>query len=86
MVFEEGLLLRIFESGSLQLKEKVSMAVEAITTNPDNEWAISAYDDVMILLDVCKSRSLTAQRRRTLIRWNNRSRHGIGDDSSEMRD
>ncbi|KAI3716177.1 hypothetical protein L6452_23326 [Arctium lappa] len=63
-VFEEGglgPLLRIVESGSLQLKEKASMAVEAITADPDNAWAISAYGGVPILLDVCRSGSLTAQ-------------------------
>ncbi|XP_076924836.1 uncharacterized protein LOC143587419 [Bidens hawaiensis] len=63
-VFEEGglgPLLRIVESGSLQLKEKATMAVEAITADPDNAWAISAYGGVPILLDVCRSGSLTAQ-------------------------
>lgn len=63
-VFEEGglgPLLRIVESGSLPLKEKASMAVEAITADPDNAWAISAYGGVPILLDVCRSGSLTAQ-------------------------
>ncbi|KAL7600018.1 uncharacterized protein LOC111878837 [Lactuca sativa] len=63
-VFEEGglgPLLRIVESGSLPLKEKASMAVEAITADPDNAWAISAYGGVPILLDVCRCGSLTAQ-------------------------
>ncbi|KAK1416658.1 hypothetical protein QVD17_25773 [Tagetes erecta] len=63
-VFEQGglgPLLRIVESGSLQLKEKASLAVEAITADPDNAWAISAYGGVPILLDVCRSGSLTAQ-------------------------
>lgn len=63
-VFEEGglgPLLRIVESGSLQLKEKACIAVEAITSDPENAWAISAYGGVPILLDVCRSGSLTAQ-------------------------
>ncbi|KAI3708122.1 hypothetical protein L2E82_37194 [Cichorium intybus] len=63
-VFEEGglgPLLRILESGSIHLKEKASVAVEAITGDIDNAWAISAYGGVPILLEVCRSGSLTAQ-------------------------
>ncbi|XP_023772472.1 vacuolar protein 8 [Lactuca sativa] len=63
-VFEEGglgPLLRILEYGSVQLKEKASIAVEAITGDVDNAWAITAYGGVPILLDVCRSGSLTAQ-------------------------
>ncbi|KAL4581363.1 hypothetical protein LXL04_017577 [Taraxacum kok-saghyz] len=63
-VFEEGglgPLLRILESGSIQLKEKASIAVEAITGDIDNAWAITAYGGVPILLDVCRSGALTAQ-------------------------
>ncbi|XP_071691859.1 uncharacterized protein [Rutidosis leptorrhynchoides] len=64
IVFEEGglgPLLRIVESGSVQLKEKACMAVEAITSDFDHTWAVSAYGGVPILLDVCKSGSLIAQ-------------------------
>ncbi|XP_071716238.1 uncharacterized protein [Rutidosis leptorrhynchoides] len=64
IVFEEGglgPLLRIVESGSVQLKEKACMAVEAITSDSDNAWAVAAYGGVPILLDVCKSGSLIAQ-------------------------
>ncbi|KAM7492377.1 hypothetical protein LguiA_035298 [Lonicera macranthoides] len=63
-VFEEGglgPLLRIIESSSMGLKEKAVMAVEAITTDPDNAWAISAYGGVSVLIEVCRSGSLTAQ-------------------------
>ncbi|KAI3465610.1 hypothetical protein Pfo_022273 [Paulownia fortunei] len=63
-VFEEGALgplLRIIECGSMPMKERASMAVEFITADPDNAWAISAYGGVPILIDLCKSGSLTAQ-------------------------
>ncbi|CAK9169211.1 unnamed protein product [Ilex paraguariensis] len=63
-VFEEGglgPLLRIIESGSMGLKEKAAMAVEAITADSDNAWAISAYGGVSILIEVCKSGSIAAQ-------------------------
>ncbi|KAA8524748.1 hypothetical protein F0562_011171 [Nyssa sinensis] len=63
-VFEEGglgPLLRIIESGSMGLKEQAVMAVESITTDPDNAWAISAYGGVSILIEVCRSGSLAAQ-------------------------
>ncbi|KAL0405326.1 UNVERIFIED_CONTAM: hypothetical protein Slati_3846500 [Sesamum latifolium] len=45
-VFEEGALgpfMRIIECGSMPMKEKAAMAVEFITDDPDNSWAISAY-------------------------------------------
>ncbi|PWA85010.1 Armadillo [Artemisia annua] len=64
IVFEQGglgPLLRIVESGSVQLKEKAVMAIEAITADPDNAWAVSAYGGVSVLLEVCKSGSLAAQ-------------------------
>lgn len=64
IVFEQGglgPLLRIVESGSVQLKEKAVMAIEAITADPDNAWAVSAYGGVSVLLEVCKSGSLVAQ-------------------------
>lgn len=63
-VFEEGALgplLRIIESSSLAFKEKAVMAVESITADPDNAWAISAYGGVSVLIDVCKSGSVVAQ-------------------------
>ncbi|KAE9456217.1 hypothetical protein C3L33_11886, partial [Rhododendron williamsianum] len=63
-VFEEGglgPLLRIIESGSMGLKEKAAMAVEAITTDVDNAWAITAYGGVSVLLEACRSGSLTLQ-------------------------
>ncbi|KAL0319908.1 UNVERIFIED_CONTAM: hypothetical protein Sradi_5252300 [Sesamum radiatum] len=63
-VFEEGALgplLRIIECGSMPMKEKAAMAVEFITDDPDNSWAISAYGGVPILMELCKSGSLTAQ-------------------------
>lgn len=63
-VFEEGALgplLRIMESSSMQLKEKAVMAVESITRDADNAWAILAYGGVPILIQLCKSGSLVAQ-------------------------
>lgn len=63
-VFEEGALgplLRIIECSSVQMKEKAAMAVEFITADPDNAWAISAYGGVPVLIELCKSGSLTAQ-------------------------
>nr|XP_043623825.1 protein CELLULOSE SYNTHASE INTERACTIVE 1 [Erigeron canadensis] len=63
-VFEQGglgPLLRIVESGAAHLKEKACMAVEAITSDSDNAWAVSAYGGVPILLDVCRTGSLAAK-------------------------
>ncbi|KAL2483284.1 ARM repeat superfamily protein [Forsythia ovata] len=63
-VFEEGALgplLKIIECSSMTLKEKAAMAVEFITEDPDNAWAISAYGGVPILIELCKSGSVTAQ-------------------------
>ncbi|KAF9610385.1 hypothetical protein IFM89_022296 [Coptis chinensis] len=63
-VFEEGglgPLLRLLESGSLGLKEKAGMAIEAITSDPENAWAVSAYGGVAILIDACRSGSPVTQ-------------------------
>ncbi|XP_059281982.1 protein ARABIDILLO 2 [Lycium ferocissimum] len=63
-VFEEGglgPLLRIIESGSVIMKEKAVLAVECITNDPENAWAISAYGGVSVLLDLIKSGSISAQ-------------------------
>jgi hypothetical protein len=63
-VFEEGglgPLLRILETGSMPLKEKASAAVEAITADPENAWAISAYGGVLILIEACRSGSTITQ-------------------------
>lgn len=63
-VFEEGALgplLRIIECSSVQVKEKAAMAVEFITADHDNAWAISAYGGVPVLIELCKSGSLVAQ-------------------------
>ncbi|KAK4437386.1 hypothetical protein Salat_0072500 [Sesamum alatum] len=64
IVFEEGALgslLRIIECSSAPIKEKAAMAVESITADADNAWAISAYGGVPILIELCKSGSLTSQ-------------------------
>ncbi|XP_041995327.1 protein CELLULOSE SYNTHASE INTERACTIVE 1-like [Salvia splendens] len=63
-VFEEGALgplLRIIECSSVQVKERAAMAVEFITADHDNAWAISAYGGVPVLIELCKSGSLIAQ-------------------------
>ncbi|KAL8511229.1 hypothetical protein ACS0TY_017878 [Phlomoides rotata] len=63
-VFEEGALgplLRIIECASMPMKERAAMAVEIITDDPDNAWAISAYGGVPILIELCKSGSISAQ-------------------------
>lgn len=63
-VFEEGALgplLRIIECGTVPMKESAAMAVEFITDDPDNAWAISAYGGVPILIELCKSGSVKAQ-------------------------
>ncbi|KAK6919301.1 Armadillo [Dillenia turbinata] len=60
VVFEGGglgPLLRIIESGSSVLKEKAAMAVEALTADHDNAWAISAYNGVSVLVEACCSGS-----------------------------
>ncbi|WOG98837.1 hypothetical protein DCAR_0418183 [Daucus carota subsp. sativus] len=63
-VFEEGALgplLRIIESNSVLLSERAVMAVEAITVDPDNAWAVLAYGGVSVLIDVCRYGSIVAQ-------------------------
>ncbi|KAK6918816.1 hypothetical protein RJ641_017238 [Dillenia turbinata] len=60
VVFEGGglgPLLRIIESGSSTLKQKAAMAVEAITADHDNAWAVAAYNGVSVLVEVCRSGS-----------------------------
>ncbi|KAA0061651.1 hypothetical protein IC582_010032 [Cucumis melo] len=57
-VFEEGglgPLLRILETGSMHLKEKAAAAVEAITIDSENAWAVSAYGGISVLIDACRS-------------------------------
>lgn len=63
-VFEEGglgPLLRILETGSVTLKEKAAIAVEAITADPENAWAVSAYGGVSILIEACRSATSSTQ-------------------------
>ncbi|CAH9116399.1 unnamed protein product [Cuscuta europaea] len=63
-VFDDGglgPLLRLIESGSTIMKEKAAMAVENITSDPENAWAISAYGGVPILIELCKSGPFPAQ-------------------------
>ncbi|KAE8703915.1 EMB1381 protein [Hibiscus syriacus] len=63
IIFEEGglgPLLRILETGSIPLKENAAIAVEAITTDPENAWAISAYG-VSVLIEACRSGSQPTQ-------------------------
>ncbi|GMN53787.1 hypothetical protein TIFTF001_022912 [Ficus carica] len=63
-VFEEGglgPLLRILETGSTVLKEKAAIAVEAITADPENAWAVSAYGGVSVLIEACRSGSPATQ-------------------------
>lgn len=63
-VFEEGglgPLLRILETGSTSLKEKAAIAVEAITADHDNAWAVSAYGGIPVLIEACRSGSPTTQ-------------------------
>ncbi|XP_068668686.1 protein ARABIDILLO 2-like [Aristolochia californica] len=60
ILFEEGVLgplLRLLESGSSAVKEKAAAAVYAITSDPENAWAISAYGGVTALIDACRSGS-----------------------------
>ncbi|MCL7051831.1 hypothetical protein MKW94_012984 [Papaver nudicaule] len=63
-VFEEGglgPLLRLLETGSMYLKEKAAIAIEAITADPENSWAVSAYGGIPVLLETCRSGSPLAQ-------------------------
>ncbi|XWS36746.1 hypothetical protein CRYUN_Cryun20dG0112200 [Craigia yunnanensis] len=64
IVFEEGglgPLIRILETGSIPLKEKAAIAVEAITADPENSWALSAYGGVSVLIEACRSGSQPTQ-------------------------
>ncbi|MBA0675222.1 hypothetical protein Goari_016777, partial [Gossypium aridum] len=64
IIFEEGglgPLLRILETGSISLKEKAAIAVEAITAESKNAWAISAYGGVSALIEACRSGSQPIQ-------------------------
>lgn len=56
-----GPLLRIIETGSTAFKEKAAIAVEAITADLENAWAISAYSGVSVLVEACRSSSPAAQ-------------------------
>ncbi|KAI3950364.1 hypothetical protein MKW98_003847 [Papaver atlanticum] len=63
-VFEEGglgPLLRLLETGSMYLKEKAAIAIEAITSDPENSWAVSAYGGIPVLVETCRSGSPLAQ-------------------------
>ncbi|KAF2284883.1 hypothetical protein GH714_031896 [Hevea brasiliensis] len=63
-VFEEGglgPLLRILDTGSMLLKEKAAIAIEVITAEPENGWAISAYGGVSLLIEACRSGSEATQ-------------------------
>jgi hypothetical protein len=63
-VFEEGglrPLLWILETGLIPIKEKASAAVEAITVDPENSWAVLAYSGVSMLIEACRSRSVVTQ-------------------------
>ncbi|XP_044502562.1 armadillo repeat-containing protein 3, partial [Mangifera indica] len=64
IVFEEGglgPLLRVLETGSMILKEKAAIAIEAITIDHENAWAVSAYGGVSVLIEACRSGSVTTQ-------------------------
>ena len=64
LIFEEGglgHLLRILETGSMPSKEKAAIAIEAITGDPDNGWAISAYGGVSVLIEACRCGSQATQ-------------------------
>lgn len=64
IVFEAGgmgPLLKVLETGSNLLKEKAAVAVEAITADPENAWAISAYGGVQVLIEACRSGSPATQ-------------------------
>ncbi|KAK8674254.1 hypothetical protein V6N13_112548 [Hibiscus sabdariffa] len=64
IIFEEGglgPLLRILEASSIPVKEKAAIAVEAITADPENAWAISAYGGVAVLIEACRSGSQPTQ-------------------------
>ncbi|KAJ0054203.1 hypothetical protein Pint_01959 [Pistacia integerrima] len=64
IVFEEGglgPLLRVLETGSMILKEKSAIAIEAITIDPENAWAVSAYGGVSVLMEACRSGSVATQ-------------------------
>ncbi|KAI4319873.1 hypothetical protein MLD38_033420 [Melastoma candidum] len=56
-----GTLLRLLEAGSVAMKEKAAAAVEAITSDLENAWAISAYGGVSVLLEACRSVSPVTQ-------------------------
>ncbi|XP_011008933.1 PREDICTED: uncharacterized protein LOC105114163 [Populus euphratica] len=64
IIFEEGglgHLLRILETGSMPIREKAAIAIEAITDDPDNRWAISAYRGVSVLIEACQCGSQVTQ-------------------------
>ncbi|GMH12029.1 hypothetical protein Nepgr_013870 [Nepenthes gracilis] len=63
-VFDEGglgPLLRILETGTLGMKEKAAMGIEALTADPENAWAVAAYGGVPILIEACKCGSMLMQ-------------------------
>ncbi|XP_020582791.1 uncharacterized protein LOC110026256 [Phalaenopsis equestris] len=57
ILFDEGALgplLRVLETGSLAVKEKAAAAVEVITADTTNAWAVAAYGGVSILINACR--------------------------------
>lgn len=63
-VFEGGGLgpmLRILDNASISLKEKAAIAVESITAEAENAWAISAYSGIAVLIEACRSGSPATQ-------------------------
>ncbi|KAK1311085.1 hypothetical protein QJS10_CPA08g00576 [Acorus calamus] len=64
LVFEEGALgplLRLLESGSPVARQRAGAAVEAITSDPENAWAVSAYGGVSALVEACRTGSPAAR-------------------------
>ncbi|KAK4769175.1 hypothetical protein SAY86_027325 [Trapa natans] len=63
-VFEGGGLgpmLRILDNASIPLKERAAIAVESITAEAENAWAVSVYSGVSVLIEACRSGSLATQ-------------------------
>ncbi|KAK4792169.1 hypothetical protein SAY86_022604 [Trapa natans] len=63
-VFEGGGLgpmLRILDNASIPLKERAAIAVESITADVENAWAVSVYSGVSVLIEACRTGSPATQ-------------------------
>ncbi|GLJ13072.1 hypothetical protein SUGI_0204630 [Cryptomeria japonica] len=50
-----GPLVRMLETSGAACKEKAALAIEGLTRDGENAWALAAYGGVSVLIEVCQS-------------------------------